>query len=339
MKPVLTIVVPVYNTEQYLEKCLDSLLIPQLDKLEVIVVIDGSPDNSLELANKYAHRYPKTFKVINKENGGHGSCCNVGLRLAIGKYLRFLDSDDWLETDSLNALTEILSNTEVDVILTHSQIENVYNNTTEAYGYAFDEAMCGNIMKIENINFHEKNTSLFSLADCTFNTLTLKNTNIFFSEKTSFDDNIIYTHPYIGVNSVLFVNLLLYHYYVGRPDQSIQDLSPEKYCQSFNEAFRALKVFSDIPKEKFDRCRLQFSTIETRMIRYLYALNAKTSKEGRKKRLKSLNDHVNNNSRECQIGTAKLFFLQRTSSPLAFLIYKTISKVMRKIFPSINKHS
>lgn len=332
MKPVLTIVVPVYNTEQYLEKCLDSLLIPQLDKLEVIVVIDGSPDNSLGLANKYARRYPDTFKVVNKENGGHGSCCNVGLKLATGKYIRFLDSDDWLETDSLNAMVGRLNQTEVDVILTHSQIENVYNNTSEAYGYAFDEGMCDNVIRIEDINFHEKDTPLFSLADCTFNTSTLKKTEIFFSEGTSFDDNIIYTHPYIGVSTVLFVNLLLYHYYVGRPGQSIQSLSPEKYCQSFNEAFRALKVFREIPKETFDRCRVQFSTIESRMIRSLYALNAKTPQEGRKIRLKKLNDYVNKDSRTCQIGATKLFFLQRTSSPLFFIIYEAISKGLRTLF-------
>ena len=86
MKKILTIVVPVYNTEKYLSKCLDSLVIKDIDSIEVLIIIDGSPDNSIEIAKQYHDKYPKTFTVIDKENGGHGSCCNIGLKVAKGKY-------------------------------------------------------------------------------------------------------------------------------------------------------------------------------------------------------------------------------------------------------------
>ena len=120
---LLTITVPVYNTEEYLPKCLDSLIIDEyMDILEVLIVIDGSPDNSLTIAQEYAQRYPNTFIVINKENGGHSSAINKGLELATGKYFKLLDSDDWFNKDSFKVFLERLSNLDVDLILTNYMI-------------------------------------------------------------------------------------------------------------------------------------------------------------------------------------------------------------------------
>ena len=95
-RKLLTIVIPVYKVEKYIRQCLDSIIVPldQMEKLEVIIVNDGTPDNSAVIAHEYADRYPDTIKVIDKENGGHGSAWNVGLESATGKYIRFLDSDD-----------------------------------------------------------------------------------------------------------------------------------------------------------------------------------------------------------------------------------------------------
>ena len=80
MDKILTIVIPVFKTEQYLRKCLDSLIVENIaDRIEVIIIIDGSPDNSISIAREYVELFPETFRLIDKENGGHGSCCNVGL--------------------------------------------------------------------------------------------------------------------------------------------------------------------------------------------------------------------------------------------------------------------
>lgn len=80
MNKLLTIVIPVYKVEQYINKCLDSLILSEdlMEKLEVIIVNDGTPDNSAELSREYTMRYPQTFRQIDKENGGHGSAWNVG---------------------------------------------------------------------------------------------------------------------------------------------------------------------------------------------------------------------------------------------------------------------
>ena len=95
---LITVVVPVYKVEPYIDKCLSSLIVPeeQLPLLEVIVVNDGTPDRSADMAREYEKRHPDVFRVIDKENGGHGSAWNRGVKEATGKYLRFLDSDDWM---------------------------------------------------------------------------------------------------------------------------------------------------------------------------------------------------------------------------------------------------
>lgn len=126
MEKLLTIVVPVYKVEPYINKCLDSLILSEelMEILEVIIVNDGTPDNSAELSREYTKKYPNTFRQIDKENGGHGSAWNVGVKEATGKYLRFLDSDDWLT--NLDILLCTLEKTDVDVILTH------LNNYNEA---------------------------------------------------------------------------------------------------------------------------------------------------------------------------------------------------------------
>ena len=116
---LLTIVIPVYKVEKYIRQCLDSVIVPQDQKelLEVIVVNDGSPDNSAAIAREYEEKYPDIIKVIDKENGGHGSAWNVGLRLASGKYIRFLDSDDWLV--NLSEFLSILESVDADMVITH----------------------------------------------------------------------------------------------------------------------------------------------------------------------------------------------------------------------------
>ena len=117
MQKLLTVIVPVYKVEQYINKCLDSLIVSPhwMEKLEVIIVNDGTPDNSAEMSREYVKRFPETFRQIDKENGGHGSAWNVGLKEATGKYLRFLDSDDWLE--NLDRLMSILMETDADLVL------------------------------------------------------------------------------------------------------------------------------------------------------------------------------------------------------------------------------
>ena len=98
--PVVSVIVPVYNVEQYLPQCLDSIVNQTLKNIEIICVNDSSTDNSLNILNHYAEKDPR-IKVVTQPNGGAGEARNRGLSLAAGKYLSFLDSDDFFEPDML----------------------------------------------------------------------------------------------------------------------------------------------------------------------------------------------------------------------------------------------
>lgn len=105
MDKVLTVIVPVYNMEKYIRQCLESLVIGEaLDRIEVLVVLDGSA----EIAYEFVEQYPDTFRIIYKANGGHGSAINTGLMMASGEYVKILDSDDWVERDAFCRLVDCL---------------------------------------------------------------------------------------------------------------------------------------------------------------------------------------------------------------------------------------
>lgn len=123
MEKLLTVIVPTYNMEMYLDKCLTSLIVGEPDcelmqKLEVLVINDGSTDRSSEIAHGYESRYPHTFKVVDKSNGNYGSCINVALPIATGKYVKILDADDWFDTDVFKEYLTWLQDKDVDAVFT-----------------------------------------------------------------------------------------------------------------------------------------------------------------------------------------------------------------------------
>ena len=94
----VSVIIPVYNVEKYLKQCVDSVLNQKLDNVEIILVDDGSPDACPQICDQYAEKY-SCIKVIHKENGGLTSARNAGIRAAEGKYIIFMDSDDWWNPD------------------------------------------------------------------------------------------------------------------------------------------------------------------------------------------------------------------------------------------------
>lgn len=104
----LSIVIPVYNVEKYLAKCLDSVIYSGLEGYEILVVNDGSTDGSGAVAAEYAARYPELIRLMEKENGGLGSARNAGLEAARGEFVVFLDSDDWLRKNAVPEMLEKL---------------------------------------------------------------------------------------------------------------------------------------------------------------------------------------------------------------------------------------
>ena len=119
MDKVLTVVIPSYNVESYLEDTLESFVAPEiLSEIEVLIVNDGSKDRTPEIAKEYEEKYPGTFRLISKENGGHGSTINRGIEEAVGTYFKVVDGDDWVNTSDFAELVRKLRTTNADYVVT-----------------------------------------------------------------------------------------------------------------------------------------------------------------------------------------------------------------------------
>lgn len=113
--PEISVIVPVYKVEKDLNKCIDSILLQTFKDFELILVDDGSPDKCGEICDKYEYE-DNRIKVIHKENGGVSSARNAGIDIARGKYINFVDSDDWIERESLEVLYKIANETCADIV-------------------------------------------------------------------------------------------------------------------------------------------------------------------------------------------------------------------------------
>jgi glycosyltransferase involved in cell wall biosynthesis len=127
VNPKLSIIVPVYKVEQYIHKCVDSILAQTFTDFELILVNDGSPDNCGEICDEYSKK-DNRIKVIHKENGGLSTARNAGLDLAKGDYVGFVDSDDWIESDMYELLYKMCENNNCDIAICTSKIH--YTNRT-----------------------------------------------------------------------------------------------------------------------------------------------------------------------------------------------------------------
>ena len=120
---ILSFIIPAYNSAAFLDKCLLSMLLPEvLDKLEILIINDGSTDATAEISRKYQDKYPGTVRLISQENKGHGGALNTGCAAASGKYLKAVDADDWIQSESLPEFIRLLEQCESDVVLTHYQL-------------------------------------------------------------------------------------------------------------------------------------------------------------------------------------------------------------------------
>ena len=249
---LLTIVIPVYKVEKYIRQCLDSVIVPreQADKVEVIVVNDGTPDNSGVIAHKYADRYPETIRVIDKENGGHGSAWNVGLQQATGKYIRFLDSDDWLS--DLSGFLRVLEPVDADMVITHlnKYQEETGETATDRvrgveYGKQYDISV---FPQIEIGNTYKY--AVYNFWYCTYRTDMLRSEHPLFAEGVSYDDAVLQLAPILLGETMVFLDKELYNYRLGRSGQSVDRAVMSRKIEDFIAVGRGLlalaKKYSDV---------------------------------------------------------------------------------------------
>lgn len=230
----LSVVIPAYNAQDYLPRCLDSLLIPDQERfqaLEVIVVNDGSADGTSALAHRYAARYPGVFRVIDKENGNGGSCINAALAVAAGKYFRELDSDDWFDTASLSDFISLLEERSEDIVSTLKS-NHFPDGETETYPGLGVEY--GKTCLIDDFIFRQpKDKVHFTMHAMSFRTDFLRAIGYRQLEGIFYTDMIQCYYALKSARDIWFSKICLYQYSDGRDDQSMAEENALKYRHHF----------------------------------------------------------------------------------------------------------
>jgi glycosyltransferase involved in cell wall biosynthesis len=222
---LLTIVIPCYNSQDYMRKCIDSLL-PGGAKIEIIIVNDGSSDNTARIADEYANHHPQIVKVIHQKNGGHGEAINAGLRHASGFYFKVVDSDDWVEplaySRVLDQLLELTNSKKpVDMFITNYVYEKVgvsrptvmnFENILPENGmFSWDDV--GSFRKGKYMMMHSIIYKTSILHDC----------KLVLPKHTFYVDNLFVYLPLPYVKNIFYLNVDFYRYYIGRQDQSVNE--------------------------------------------------------------------------------------------------------------------
>lgn len=225
---LLSIIIPTYNMERYLPRCLDSLINTKeaLSMLEILVINDGSKDISSQIAHRYQEQYPDSIVVIDKENGNYGSCVNRGLEEATGKYVKVLDADDWFDNNKLTSFLLKLEKCNSDLILTdYSQVFG--DNSKKAFSFPYEpEKEYDNSIMVTSAF---KELQMHAVA---YKRQLLLDLNYRQTEGISYTDQEWIFMPMSKVNTISYYNLDLYQYFIGREGQT---MSPQLYNQNINQ--------------------------------------------------------------------------------------------------------
>lgn len=237
MEKVLSIVIPTYNMEKYLGKCLDSLIIDEnMESLEILVINDGSKDGSLSIAQSYYKKYPNTFKVIDKKNGNYGSCINRRLKEATGKYIKILDADDYFNKAELIQLIDKMKSIDTDVVITDYQLVSESNAILADVSFKWllntdCEYNIGNILSQEL-------TDKIQMHAISYRLDFLKNINYIQTEGISYTDQEWVFTPIALATSLYYIHLHVYNYLIGREGQT---MNTEIYDRNSNQLVTLLK--------------------------------------------------------------------------------------------------
>lgn len=243
MGKLLTIAVPSYNVEAYLERGLESFADDRLEELlEVIVVDDGSTDSTPCIAASFAERHPGIFRVISKENGGHGSAVNAGLAHAQGKYFRVVDGDDWVVTDNLVELLRRMSMQDADAVV--DEMTRVDMSTMQGSHQALpsfvEDGACVPFDQVCNRGDLESYIDIHTL---TVKTDLLRAHDVRLREGIFYVDYEFIVKATCFVKAIAFFRLDIYQYLVGNAAQSMDAANMVKRYTHHEAVLRELLSF------------------------------------------------------------------------------------------------
>lgn len=240
MKKVLSIVVPSYNMEKYLPRCLGSLVVtPELmERLEVLVVNDGSKDRTSEIAHEFERKYPKFIRVIDKENGNYGSCVERGLAEAEGKYVKTIDADDWVDDENfakyLSYIISVADNAEgPDLILNDFEFVGPDMKPMKRMSYSFVLEPGFTVA-----GFTYENDRAMWMHAAAYKTEKLRAIGYTQMHGVSYTDEEWISLPMTTVETIGYFPEVVYEYLLGREGQTC---APDEYMKGFWMQIKILK--------------------------------------------------------------------------------------------------
>lgn len=221
---ILSIAIPSYNSQNYMRKCIESLL-PGGEDVEIIIVDDGSKDDTAKIADEYAAKYPTIVKAVHQENGGHGEAVNAGLRNATGLYFKVVDSDDWVDKDAYPKVIATLKNLiggsdVVDMVICNYIYDKVGVRRKKIMQYRH-QLPVDKVFEWKDVGVRTGHYIL--MHSVIYRTKLLRECNLELPKHTFYVDNLFVFQPLPSVKKMYYMDLEFYHYFIGREDQSVNE--------------------------------------------------------------------------------------------------------------------
>lgn len=260
----ISFAIPCYNSAAYMDRAVESILKGGED-VEIIIVNDGSKDDTSKIAHEYEEKYPTIIRAVDKENGGHGDAVNVGLDHAEGKYFKVVDSDDWVDEEALYKILDVLKTFEneekqVDMLLANYVYEKEGMEHKKVIEYK-------NVLPQEEI-FGWNDVKHFHLGQyilmhsVIYRTDFLKLCQLKLPKHTFYVDNIYVYYPLPHVRKMYYMDVDFYRYYIGREDQSVNE---KVMIKRIDQQIRVNKLMADA----FHNCQFDSKHLKKYMLSYL----------------------------------------------------------------------
>lgn len=270
MGKILSVIIPSYNAEKYLDKCISSLITDCISKTEIIVVNDGSTDGTEKKATGYAEKYPDSIKIINKQNGGHGSAINVGAKAACGKYMKVLDADDWFLSENIPEYIANLEKINSDVVLTCHHTIDV--GTGEIRNWrCFPEQFNHEYTMEEVMKSWKSFDRSLTFHGITYRTDFYKEQCIELIENVFYEDHEYATFPCLNAKSITCLDLFVYEYRIGDISQSV---SAENQLKRLSHTEAVLKDMTRHGKEILNPDANMYREKKTHLLLLSYLVTA-----------------------------------------------------------------
>lgn len=269
---LLSIAVPCYNSQEYMRNCVDSLL-EGGNLVEILIVDDGSKDDTAKIADEYAEKYPGIVKAIHQENGGHGEAVNTGIRNASGLYFKVVDSDDWVNKEAylaiLDKLLEITGGSQtLDMMIS--------NFVYEKQGAKRKKVMKYKLYMPEKKIFTWREMGRMPVGkyilmhSVIYRTGLLRECGLELPKHTFYVDNLFVYQPLPYVKTMYYMDVNFYRYFIGREDQSVHE---DVMIQRIDQQIRVNKLMIDT----FAGAKITDKHIRRYMLRYLDIIMAVSS--------------------------------------------------------------